>query len=121
TWNVNDLNNQWFSGQLPSFTNNYSGTHTNFELTSLNGHFTHDQAIPADASKGTLTAARILSPTVAVGNPQAAFFRDFNPDYGDSATLAYTIGCHSGLSVIDGDITPGPAGSKFSAHFPQDI
>jgi len=121
TWNVNDLNNQWFSGQLPQLTNPYSGINTNYELASINGHFTHYEAIPADASKGTLTAARILSPTVAAGNPQLAFFRDRDGANYDSPTLAYSIGCHSGLSVVDGDIIPGAAASKYTADFPNAI
>ena len=51
---MNDLNNQWFSGQLPQLTSSYSGIHTNYELSSINGHFTHYEAIPANAADGTL-------------------------------------------------------------------
>jgi hypothetical protein len=62
-------------------------------------------------------AARLLTPTAVL--TQTSFFRDSSPDYGDSPTLAYSIGCHSGLNVIDGDIAPGAAASKYSADFPS--
>jgi hypothetical protein len=117
TWDVNDLNNQWFSGQLPQLTSSYNGIHTNYELSSINGHFTHYEAIPANAANGALSAARLLTPT-AVLTP-TSFFRDSNPNYGDSPTLTYSIGCHSGLSVVDGDIAPGAAASGYSADFPS--
>ena len=110
TWDVNELNNQWFSGQLPQLTNSYSGIHTNYELASINGHFTHYEAIPANAANGSLLAARLLTPTAALTT--TSFFRDSSPDYGDSPTLTYSIGCHSGLNVIDGDIAPGAVGQQ---------
>jgi hypothetical protein len=62
-------------------------------------------------------AARLLTPTAVL--TQTSFLRDSNPDYGDSPTLTYSIGCHSGLSVVDNDITPGAAASKYSADFPS--
>ena len=121
TWNVNDLTNQWFSGQLPQLTSYYSGTHTNFELSSINGHFTHYEAIPANAANGTLPAERILTPTVCSAIRRRRSSATATPDYGDSPTLAYSIGCHSGLSVIDNDIAAGAAASKYSADFPNAI
>jgi hypothetical protein len=116
-WDVGALNNQWFSGQLPQLTSSYNGVHTNYELASINGHFTHYEAIPANSANGSLSAARLLTPTAAF--TPTSFFRDSSPDYGDSPTLTYSIGCHSGLSVVDGDIVPGAAASKYSADFPS--
>jgi hypothetical protein len=70
---------------------------------SLNGHFTHYQAIPADL-RGGLTAQRIYTPTVT--SPPYAYFKgNVAYSYSDSAALAYSVGCHSGLSVIDGDLS----------------
>jgi hypothetical protein len=87
---------------------------------SINAHFSHYDAIPANDANGTLLAERLLTPTVDLGNPQAAYFRDNDPDYGDSASLIYSVGCHSGLSVIANDIH-ATASSKYRADFAEAV
>ncbi len=119
SWDVNNLTSQWFfPNQLPQLTASYNGPQTKFHLMSINAHFSHHDAIPADDKNGTLLAERLLTPTVALGNPQAAYFATATPDYGDSASLACSVGCHSGLSVIANDIH-GNAASKYRADFAE--
>ncbi len=119
SWDVGNLASQWFfPNQLPQLTASYNGPQTKFQLMSLNAHFSHYDAIPADDKNGTLLAERLLTPTVAL--PQAAFFRDNDPIYGDSASLIYSVGCHSGLSVIANDIRPGAA-SQYRADFAEAV
>lgn len=88
----------WFGGQLPRLGANYSGVQTGFTLTSLNGHFSHVAALPANSFNLPFLAERIYTPTAQIdANP---FFKiDHKP------TLIYTIGCHSGLSASDEEFT----------------
>src|SRR5262249_45087702 len=116
TWDVNNLTSQWFfPNQLPQLTNPYLGPQTKFQLMSINAHFSHYELIPANDKKGTLLAERLLTPTVNLSSPQAAYFRDNDPAYGTSASLAYSVGCHSGLSVIANDIYPGANDNTYRA------
>jgi hypothetical protein len=72
---------------------------------SINGHFTHYQAIPADVSGGVFTAQRLLAPTVQPGYESDAYFHQVdNPNEFYSDSLVYSVGCHSGLSVLNQDI-----------------
>jgi hypothetical protein len=61
---------------------------------SINGHFSHYNATPADAAAGDFFANQLLDPNAATDT--AAYFRA-----GTSASLIYSVGCHSGLNVID--------------------
>jgi parallel beta helix pectate lyase-like protein len=113
TWNVNDLTAIWFSGQLPSLTGTYSGPRTKYQLMSINGHFSHYDATPADTAAGHFFANRLLDPTAI--NDTAAYFRA-----GASTSLLYSVGCHSGLNVVAGAINSG-APAFYSADFPQAV
>ena len=64
TWTQNDLTNTWFTSQLPQLTSSYSSVNTYYHLMSLNGHFTHYSAIPAN-NIGAFTAKQLHDPTVA--------------------------------------------------------
>ena len=147
TWDVNDLANAWFTGQLPLLKALYEpvntpadtpprGTaprltpQTDFHLMSINAHFTHYDAIPANLAGGTLAAQRVLTPTLAVdgqlGRPayERAFFKDYvnaGSMINDSATLAYSVGCHSGLSVEPRSIRAGPDQGYYQSSWPEAI
>ncbi len=112
TWNVNNLTAIWFSGQLPSLTGTYSGPRTKYQLVSINGHFSHYGATPADATSDFF-ANQLLDPTAA--NDTAAYFRA-----GTSASLLYSVGCHSGLNVGAGAINSN-APAFYSADFPEAV
>ncbi|HEX9369796.1 MAG TPA: tetratricopeptide repeat protein, partial [Roseiflexaceae bacterium] len=110
TWTVDDLTRTWFANQLPQLAGTYgtgSGPQTRYYLMSLNGHFTHYEAIPADLNGG-FTAERLYSPTVDAAYPYNAYFKDLyfgGTAPSDTASLVYSVGCHSGLSVINGDLS----------------
>jgi hypothetical protein len=102
TWRIDDLTNTLFSGQLALLTNPYSGPYTRYHLMSLNGHFSHYEASPANPGMGEVFAAqRLLTPTVALDSATAAYFKN-----GASTSLLYSIGCHSGLSASDAAFAP---------------
>ena len=65
TWDVNDAEQPVVQRPAAAANQPYSGIHTNYELSSINGHFTHYEAIPANAANGSLSAARLLTPTAA--------------------------------------------------------
>src|SRR5262249_19702899 len=111
-WTVNDLTNIWFVDPLPP-AGIYNGPHTRYHLMSINGHFSHYDSIPADLSAGSFRADQLLEPTAA--SDQAAYFRN-----GTSPSLLYSVGCHSGLNVVDGAIADG-VDAFYSADFPQAV
>ena len=80
---------------------------------SINGHFSHYDATPADAAAGDFFANRLLDPSAATDT--AAYFRA-----GTSTSLLYSVGCHSGLNVVAGAINSG-APALYSADFPQAV
>ncbi|HEX9442429.1 MAG TPA: hypothetical protein VF909_22265, partial [Roseiflexaceae bacterium] len=110
TWDANELTDLWFTGQLPQLTSIYcpqtgclGGPNTRYHLMSINGHFNHHEAIPADIAGGTFTAARLLTPTLDPAQyPGYAYF--MMPNSASSASLIYSVGCHSGLSAFNADI-----------------
>ena len=114
TWDAQDFSDIWFSGQLPQLTDSYTNTQTNYHLMSINSHFSHFDAIPADLAGGTFFSERLLTPTVEI-DPRQSYFIDFipSPETG-SATLVYSVGCHSGLNTINQDFNL----SQFRADFP---
>jgi hypothetical protein len=111
SWNVNDLTNIWFVDPLPP-AGTYNGPRTKYHLMSINGHFSHYDSIPANAA-GSFAADRLLGLTAA--SDQTAYFRN-----GDSASLLYSVGCHSGLNVLTSAINSG-APALYSADFPQAV
>ena len=118
TWSQSDLTNTWFNGQLPQLTSSYSGVNTFYHLMSLNGHFTHYSAIPAN-NIGAFTAQQLYDPTVAAGFERQSYFIDPSGDILDapSTSLVYSIGCHSGLNVVNGDISA--ATPQYQYDFPS--
>ncbi|HEU5098836.1 MAG TPA: hypothetical protein VFU22_07455, partial [Roseiflexaceae bacterium] len=105
SWSQNDLTSTWFNDQLPQLTTPYSTVNTFYHLMSLNGHFTHYSAIPAN-NVGAFTAQQLYNPTVEAGFERQAYFIDPSGDSRGlpSTSLIYSIGCHSGLNVVNGDI-----------------
>src|SRR5262249_39692511 len=104
TWTQNDLTSTWFNNQLPQLTTPYSTVNTFYHLMSLNGHFTHFSAIPAN-NIGAFTARQLHDPTVQTNFERQAYFIDPSGDsFAPSTSLIYSIGCHSGLNVVNGDI-----------------
>ncbi len=83
---------------------------------SINGHFSHYDAIPADINSETLYAQRLLTPTLdpTAPSPTHAYF--MMPLTG-SGSLVYSVGCHSGLSVLDGSIAAGLP--RYQADWPN--
>ena len=117
TWNVDQFTNTWFSGQLPQLTDTYNGPQTRYHLMSINGHFTHYDAIPAAPAGGTFLAQRLLTPTVDAGFEYMAFFRDIVPEL-ESDSLIWSVGCHAGLSASDAAFGAG-APARFGATSPR--
>lgn len=70
TWNATQLLNNW--------------ANTRQDLASVNAHFDHWQAIPANVTAGTVSATDIIAGTANM-----------------SGTVHFSMGCHSGLSVPD--------------------
>jgi hypothetical protein len=110
TWDVDQLTDTWFTGQLPRLTNTYcsqndcsGGPNTRYNLMSINGHFSHYDAIPADTASATLYAQRLLTPTLDPTAP-SPFHAYFMMPLTGSGSLVYSVGCHSGLSVLDSSI-----------------
>jgi hypothetical protein len=113
SWNVNDLTNIWFVDPLPP-AGVYDGPRTKYHLMSINGHFSHYDSIPADlGAAGNFAADQLLEPTAA--SDQTAYFQN-----GTSASLLYSVGCHSGLNVL-GDAINSAAPALYSADFPQAV
>ncbi len=105
-WTKNDLIDAWFSGPWP-LSDGYSGPHVRYHLMSINSHFSHYDAEPANPISGTFAIDSLR--TVAPASDAAAFFKiDGGP------TLIYSVGCHSGLNAPDSAFT-GPA---LQADFP---
>lgn len=65
------------------------------DINAINAHFEHWQAIPAEPLSGVVT-----SEEVAASSPLGG-------------TLSYSIGCHSGLHIPDGEAT------AYATDFPQ--
>jgi hypothetical protein len=110
TWDTNQLTDLWFTGQLPRLTDTYcsqqaclGGPNTRYNLMSINGHFSHYDAIPADPAGETFLAQRLLTPTLDASAP-SPLHAYFMMPLTASASLVYSVGCHSGLSVADSDI-----------------
>jgi PKD repeat protein len=64
---------------------------TAHDLASINGHFSHWEAVPADEGGGVLTAADVLGATAD-----------------RSGALDFSVGCHSGLSIPDDQVNSNP-------------
>ncbi|MCA9918035.1 MAG: hypothetical protein KC445_08790, partial [Anaerolineales bacterium] len=60
-----------------------------YGVQSINAHFSHSRAIPAE------TAGGVLTPTDVAASTELA------------SSLIFSVGCHSGLSVADGQAVPG--------------
>jgi hypothetical protein len=118
TWNLTDLSKLWFSNQLANFQNNYDGPQTKYQLMSLNAHFTHYSAIPADPASPEFMAQRIYTPTLSTGrNALGLYFQDTNQANNTfSSSLVWSVGCHSGLSMEDSSFSATP---MLQADFPQ--
>jgi predicted outer membrane repeat protein len=120
-WTTDQLEGRWFSGQLPRLTSAYTptaiGISTRFALVSLNGHFSHYAAQSAATTRADrdFTAQRVLTPTVASDLEPYAFFKRWRSGQ-ESATLLYSIGCHSGLSAPDSAFE-GPQAAHYAADF----
>ena len=111
-WDEAQFENVFFSGQLPQLTGNYLGPYTRYYLASLNGHFSHFEAAPAQDDTSAFSAVRLLAPTVSPGNDRAAYFK-----IDGAPTLIYSIGCHSGLSAPDSAFST----AETQADFPQAV
>jgi len=70
-WTAKDLEQLWINSFYP--------------LQSVNAHFDHFRAIPADKSAGVLRAEQIVN------------------NVWDGAVLGFSVGCHSGFSAHDPD------------------
>ena len=82
SWQASHLRGAWLS--------------TTHDLNSINAHFDHWRAIPADPSGGDVTPADVVSGTANL-----------------SGTLHFSVGCHSGFSAPDGQAT------RYGLDFPQ--
>jgi hypothetical protein len=123
SWTQNNLTNTWFTNQLPQLVTPYSTVNTFYHLMSINGHFDHHLAIPANGVGG-LTAQRLYEPTVVSGAERRSYFIDPSGDgiqllSFPSTSLGYSIGCHSGLTVINGDIASTAGAYQFD--FPSAV
>jgi hypothetical protein len=111
-WNTSDLQDAWFDNGFDAFS--ATGTYTTqsaFQIQSINGHFDHWEAIPADETQTPfLSALSILEPQPLDGR---------SPLYFENR-LCYSVGCHSGLNVEPRALAPDPADPFFyKADFPQ--
>jgi hypothetical protein len=111
SWNTADLKDAWFDNGFDAFS--ATGTYTTqaaFQLQSINGHFDHWEAIPADETQTPfLSAQEILEPQPLDGFPR--YFEN---------RLCYSVGCHSGLNVEPRALVADPADPFFyKADFPQ--
>jgi hypothetical protein len=120
-WSTDQLTSFWFNNQLPLLTNPYSRTNngpaTRYFLASINGHFSHfgaEPAAPEDISD-FFAAERLLTPTVSMGGEPAAFFKIGLGSDSSSATLLYSIGCHSGLSAPDSAFISSTLAADFAS------
>ncbi len=111
-WKSDALANGWFSGQLGQLTSAYTDAASQTRLLSINGHFTHFGAIPADLTAPLFPAERVYTPTAALGS---ALFFNGGQKGSNRPTLLYSVGCQSGLSAPDEAFT-APA---FQADFAQ--
>ena len=124
TWDAVDLRRSWFNDRLEVFTPTYTlpvgyfGVQTDYHLMSVNAHFSHYEAIPADIRGGTFRASQLLDGEPFF--PELGFFRNTIPvpstaarSVVDNTSLIYSVGCHSGLTV--------PAGQSGIVNDPQGI
>ena len=93
TWSAAELQNAWLTnlGIVVSSRSRYG-------VQSVNAHFTHDRAIPANyllAPTEYVTAAVIYQNNYDPFSPQQAYLYN---------TLGFSVGCHSGYNVADGDV-----------------
>ncbi len=70
TWDRDDLEQRWLEKRQ--------------DVASINAHFDHRNAFPADESRGDLTSQDVLNATASL-----------------SGTLNFSMGCHSGYNVPD--------------------
>ncbi len=110
-WTSTDLGDDWFDGNLATFTDDYDFEQSPFDLQSINAHFDHWQIIPASEDNGTFVAQRILTPT-ANYSEEVSYFTN---------RLGYSVGCHSGLNVDDRmlELTDNNREGLYGADFPQ--
>ena len=75
-------------------------------------------AIPANGI-GAFTAQQLHDPTVQTGFERQAYFIDPSGDsfFNPSTSLVYSIGCHSGLNVVNPDIASGTP--QYQYDFPS--
>jgi hypothetical protein len=110
TWTTVELENVWFGGDFAGFRAGDYTTQSPFALQSVNGHFDHMWAIPADESQprsSYLRADSIFAPEPASGS--ARYFRN---------RVCYSVGCHSGLNVAASSVE-ADADPLYQADFPQ--
>ena len=81
------INNTWNAAQLQS-----GWLNTRQDLASVNAHFDHWQAIPANTAGGTLLSSQVIASTTTM-----------------SGTVNFSMGCHSGFSVHDDHAVGGHA------------
>jgi predicted outer membrane repeat protein len=110
TWGVNELNELWFSGQLPQLGPAYS-VNNRYHLAALNGHFTHFDAEPAVRATGVISASRLFTPTAGTGT--LPYFR-----VNGSPALIYSVGCQGGLNAEDSAFI---GGSLLALDWPQAV
>jgi hypothetical protein len=111
SWNTDDLKAAWFDDEFAAFS--ATGTYTTqaaFPLQSINGHFDHWEAIPADESQTPfLSAQEIRAPQPEANQP--LYFEN---------RLCYSVGCHSGLNVEETALLPDvDADAFYNVDFPQ--
>ncbi len=111
TWNTADLQESWFDGDFASFASGSYSSPSSVQVQSINGHFDHMWAIPAE--EGVPSSEYLLAETILNSEPVSPTA----PRYFENR-LCYSVGCHSGLN-IEGISTAAGAQPLYQADFPQ--
>jgi hypothetical protein len=122
-WTASDLQSSWLAPDLDTtfpVTREASPFDLHADITgqllsSVNAHFDHWQAIPANDQGGNFPALRLLAPEYLTGFsfPPGGYF---------SGTLHYSVGCHSGYNVPLSALSLNRTNANFdtyAADFPE--
>jgi hypothetical protein len=125
TWTSQDLIASWFpNNQISKFKDSYSHLQTNYQLASLNAHFTHYQIFSTQGYADSFLAERLRQPThqppLLDLSPTPPFFGAQKLSHGLVPTLIYSVGCHSGLNVINQQVRAGVP-SSYHADFAEGV